>query len=210
LDYSLYFITAEENPPGHTDYSLVQEAVAGGATIVQLRKKVMPIRQLLTLAEKLKELTVHFGVPLIINDRVDLALAVNADGVHLGLDDFPVERARRLLGSKKIIGATVRSAEQAARAQLEGADYLGAGAVYPTGSKAGAAMIGLGGLAEICRAVKLPVVGIGGIGPGKAGPVIRAGAAGVAVISALAGAKDPAGAARLLLDEIRQERAQKG
>jgi thiamine-phosphate pyrophosphorylase len=138
-------------------------------------------------------------VPLIVNDRVDVALAIDADGVHVGQDDMPAPLARRLLGAGRILGVSAGTVEEALQAQADGADYLGTGDVYGTPSKADAgAPIGVAGLAAVARAVAIPVVAIGGIQVGNAAAAIRAGASGVAVISAVVGAPDPEAAARAL------------
>jgi thiamine-phosphate pyrophosphorylase len=182
--------------PGGDLVRAVEEAVAGGVTLVQLREKGRSSRELFTLALKLRELTRKQGVPLIINDRLDIALAAGADGVHLGQSDLPVGEARRIGGEGLVIGASAHNPEEARRAEAEGADYLGAGAVFPTESKGDiTALIGLEGLAAICGAVRIPVVGIGGIGPARLREVKAAGAAGAAVISAILSRPDTRAAA---------------
>jgi thiamine-phosphate pyrophosphorylase len=182
--------------PGGDLVGAVEEAVTGGVTLVQLRGKEYPSRELFTLALELRKLTRKHGVPLIINDRLDIALAAEADGVHLGQSDLPVAEARRVAGGNFVIGASAHNPGEARRAEAAGADYLGAGAVFPTGSKGDiAALIGPGGLAAICGAVRIPVVGIGGIGPANVREVKAAGAAGIAVISAILSRPDAGAAA---------------
>jgi thiamine-phosphate pyrophosphorylase len=154
--------------------------------MVQLREKEASAGEFFALAKELLALTRPLRVPLIINDRLDIALAAGADGLHIGQSDLPIREARRIAGGDFIIGVSAATCEEALEAERGGAGYIGAGAVFPTGSKADvSAVIGTGGLAAICAAVKIPVVGIGGIGPGNAREVMEAGAAGVAVISAI-------------------------
>lgn len=199
IDLSLYVITDRLLSRGRTHLEVVEKAVAGGATCIQLREKEAAVttRELFVLAEKLRTLTREKGVALIINDRLDVALAVGADGVHLGQDDLPLGVARRLLLPGMILGASASDPRQARRAQAAGAAYLGAGAVFGTSTKpdAGAA-IGPAVLNAVYRSVEIPVVGIGGITAANAGRVIAAGAAGVAVISSVVGAADITAAAR--------------
>lgn len=204
VDLSVYVISDRAAGRGRAHEELTEAAIAGGATIVQLREKVLTTRQFVEVAERAREIARRAGVPLIINDRVDVALAVDADGVHVGPDDLPVALARRLLGPHKIVGASVGTIEEAVAAERDGADYLGVGSVFATASKADAGEpIGIAGLREIARAVHLPVVGIGGIDPSNASEVIAAGAAGVAVISAVLGAEDVTAAARRLMEVVR-------
>lgn len=171
---------------------VVKAAIEGGATIIQLRDKHSTTVELLRLGKSIHVITKKFGIPLIINDRLDIALALDAEGVHLGQADMPVKIARKILGNKKIVGISVKTVEEALLAQKDGADYLGVGPIFTTKSKhdAGKA-IGLTNLAKITQAVSLPVVGIGGITTKNAKAVIQARACGIAVISAVMAAKDP-------------------
>jgi thiamine-phosphate pyrophosphorylase len=175
-------------------------ALAGGVTTVQLRAKGLSDRELLRAARALRARCRAAGALCIVNDRVDIALAADADGVHLGVDDLPVAEARQLLGPHAIIGYSPDGDADRLAAERAGADYLGVGPVYSTSTKldAGAA-IGLDGLARVARATSLPVVGIGGITLASASDVLRAGAAGVAVVGAIWNADDPQAAARQLL-----------
>ncbi len=174
---------------------------------MQLREKEMPTRQLVEEAAHTLTVTRRAGVPLLIDDRVDLALAVGADGVHLGQDDLPVAMARRLLGPDRIIGSSAGTEDEAVAAERDGADYLGVGSVFETSSKADAgAPIGLEGLRRIVHAVRIPVVAIGGVAHHNAASAIQAGAAGVAVISAVVGAEDVADAMRRLVEVVRAAR----
>jgi len=199
VDWSVYVIT-DRRVAGERDIlDVVRAAIRGGATVIQLREKEATTREMIRLGEALHEITRQAGIPLIVNDRVDVALAIDAEGVHVGQDDMPAAVARRLIGPDKILGVSAETVAQALEAQRDGADYLGVGDVYGTPTKPNAGPpIGVEGLAEIARAVSIPVVGIGGITPENAAAVIDAGAVGVAVISAVVGAADPEAAARRL------------
>ncbi|XP_010246307.1 PREDICTED: thiamine biosynthetic bifunctional enzyme TH1, chloroplastic isoform X1 [Nelumbo nucifera] len=173
---------------GHSITDVVKAAIEGGATIVQLREKVAETRDFFKTAEECLEMCRSYGVPLLINDRVDVALAIDADGVHIGQSDMPARVARILLGPEKIIGVSCKTPEQAEQAWLDGADYIGCGGVFPTTTKENNLTIGLEGLKTVCLASKLPVVAIGGIGVGNAHSVMKIGIPslkGVAVVSAL-------------------------
>ncbi len=179
--------------------SLARAAIEGGATMLQLRAKDRPTRDLVAFARALLPITRPAGVPLLINDRADVAAAVGADGVHLGPGDLAVEAARTLLGPSAIIGYSAGSPAEAAPAARRGASYLGTGDVFGTRTKPDAdAPIGLHGLAAVARATALPIVAIGGVNESNAPDAIAAGASGVAVVSAITGAPDPAAAARAL------------
>jgi thiamine-phosphate pyrophosphorylase len=175
--------------------------------MVQLREKEASTGEFYRIALEIKALTRRHHIPLVINDRLDIALAVEAEGLHIGRSDLPLPAARRLAGKKMFIGVSASTVEEARRAEAEGADYLGVGAVYPTGSKADAGeAIGLAALAAICGAVKIPVAGIGGVNAGNAAEVMRAGAAGIAVISGILSQPDIREAARnlrMILDAAR-------
>jgi len=178
---------------------LAKLAIAGGADTIQFRQKEGATRQMIRVAGEMRDLCQRAGVTFIINDRVDVAIASDADGVHLGQDDFPIPLARKLLGEKAIIGGSAGSMEEAHRCLREGADYIGFGPVYPTTSKEDAGpAAGLGLMKQIVEAIPLPIVAIGGIGVNNASPVIQAGAHGIAVISAVCCQQDPAEAARCL------------
>ncbi len=178
---------------------IARQAVSGGATMLQVRAKSATTRQLLELTVRVIEIARERNVPVIMNDRADVALITGADGVHLGEDDLPVAAARRILGPEAIVGFSAGTPRVARLAQLDGADYLGAGDVFGTASKLDAdPPIGLAGLSAVAAATDLPVVAIGGIGPENAADAVRAGAVGVAVISAVVRAGDICGAARTL------------
>ncbi len=199
IDWSLYVITDAKLSRGRSHLEVIRAAIAGGATVVQYREKEGTTRQMIGEARALRELARQAGIPFIVNDRVDIALAVDADGVHVGQDDMPAPLARKLMGPGKIVGVSVDNLEQALQAEEDGADYVGAGPIFATPTKPDAAPpIGLEGLAEICRRVSIPVVAIGGINERNAAAVIAAGAAGVAVVSAIVAAPDVEAAARRL------------
>ena len=185
----------------------VEEALLGGATLVQIREKEISSRAYLELARRLKEVTDRYGVPLIVNDRVDIALAVDADGVHVGPDDLPVSFARRLLGPDKIVGASASSLEEALAFQAQGADYLGVGAVFPTATKQVTEKVDLETLARIKAAVRIPVAAIGGIDAGNAPEVMKTGVDGVAVVSAILNRPDIREATRGLLSKLKKEKS---
>ena len=186
---------------------VIRAAIEGGATVVQYREKEGTTRRLLEESLALRRLTREAGVPFIVNDRVDVALAVEADGVHVGQDDMPAAVTRRLMGRDKIVGVSATNLQEALQAEKDGADYLGAGPVFATPTKPDAApAMGLEGLAEICRRVSIPVVAIGGINEQNAATVIEAGADGVAVISAVVAAPAVAAAARRLREVIEATR----
>lgn len=206
LDLSVYVITDRWAAGERSILDVVRAAIRGGATVVQLREKQATAREMIELAQALHQVTRAAGVPLIINDRLDVALAVDAEGVHVGQDDMPAAITRRLIGPDRILGVSAGTVEEARQAERDGADYLGVGDVYGTPTKPDAgAPIGVAGLAKIARAVSIPVVGIGGITAENAAAVIQAGAAGVAVILAVVGAADPEAAARRLREAAKRE-----
>ncbi len=181
--------------------ALAQMAVAGGADAIQFRQKEGSTRALIETAIAVKHAC--GDVPLIVNDRVDVAIAVEADGVHLGQDDFPIEKARVLLGEDAVIGGTAKTLVQARQCVADGADYIGFGPIYATGSKSDAGMVkGLEDLREMVSGVNIPIIAIGGIAIENAGEVMRAGAHGIAVISAVCCQPDPTAATHRLMDQI--------
>ena len=204
LDLRLNAIVDPERAGGHRLADLAAQCARGGATLVQLRDKHSETRLLIEEARAIKKSLAPFAVPFVVNDRVDVAMAAAADGVHLGQDDMAVEDARWLLGPNAIIGLSVKSVEEADAARLDLVDYVGSGGIYATSSKQQkAAPIGPAGLARIVatlrrRVPNLPICGIAGIDASNAGEVIAAGADGVAVISALSLVPNPESAAREL------------
>ena len=201
LDYlKLYLVTDSGLSLGRPIDKVVESAVAGGVTVVQLREKAASTREFYKLAMRLKDILRGTGVPLIINDRLDIALAVDAAGLHIGQEDLPVAVARKLLGPGKILGVTAATPGDAVKAQNDGADYLGSGAVYPTVTKPGKAILSMAVLSQIKQAVTIPVVAIGGITAENLAPVRQAGVDGVAVVSAVLDSVDPGAAARELIE----------
>ena len=199
--FETYLVTQTDLSEGRSTETIVDGAIAGGVDAVQVREKHRDAAEQLSIARALREPTADAAVALIVNDRVDVAVAANADGVHLGDEDLPVDVARAQLGEDAIIGRSVSTVEGARVAERAGADYLGVGAVFETGSKDVAEdqqAIGLELIEEIDGAVDVPFVGIGGITPERAGDVVAAGADGVAVISAITAADDPEAATREL------------
>jgi len=207
FDGSLYLVTDRRMAGSRPLAEVVGAAIRGGVTCVQLREKTCGTREFMEQADALLPMMRRRGIPLIINDRIDVALAVGADGVHLGQKDMPLASARRIFGSDRIIGVSAESLEDALAAEEGGADYLGVSPIYATPTKTDTApALGLEGLRRIRAAVKLPLVGIGGLNRDNAADVIRNGADGVAVVSAIMKATDPEAAARELAVEIRRYR----
>ena len=203
IDYSLYLVTDRTLSLGRSTVEVVRAAIRGGVSCVQLREKGCSTREFMDEARLLKALLAGTGVPLFINDRLDVALAVGADGVHLGQNDLPIADARRLVGNRMIIGISAESVADAIRAEAEGADYIGASPVFTTPTKTDTAPpLGLDGLRAIRRAVQLPLVAIGGIDADNASQVLRAGADGLAVVSAIVSAPCPRTAAAGLRQRI--------
>lgn len=207
IDYSLYLVTDRGLACGRSTLEIVKAAVQGGVTCVQLRDKECSTLDFIEQARTVKDFLKARGVPLVINDRVDVALAVEADGVHLGQTDMPLEIAKKILGSSMFIGISAESLEDALEAEKGGADYLGVSPIYATPTKTDTApALGLEGLRDIRKAVNIPLVGIGGLNPGNAPAVIRNGADGVAVVSAIVAADDPGQAAaelKRIIDEAK-------
>ncbi|MDP6779307.1 MAG: thiamine phosphate synthase [Candidatus Latescibacteria bacterium] len=207
---TLHVLTDTVLQSRYSHLELARLAVAGGADTIQYRQKAGSTRKMIETASALQRLCADAGATLIVNDRVDVAIASGADGVHLGQDDFPLGRARDLLGPEVVIGGTAKTLDQVQVAASEGADYVGFGPIYPTGSKADAGEVkGLEGLARISRSSPIPVVAIGGIGIATAAGVISAGARGIAVISAVCCQDDPQAAAARLIAEIAAGRTRK-
>jgi thiamine-phosphate pyrophosphorylase len=200
----LHVLTDHGLSRGRDLLTVAKAALDGGATVLQLRNKTASTRTLVEEGVALRALTRERGALLIVNDRIDVALAVDADGAHVGQDDMPTALARQLLGPERILGVSAGNLEEAAEAVLAGADYLGVGPIYATGSKADAGpAVGTALLQELATRYSLPLVAIGGISAENVSVVIRAGATGVAVISAVVSANDIAGATWHLLAAIR-------
>ena len=189
-DLLLYAVTDRHWLEGRTLKEVVKESLDGGVTFVQLREKTLEDEKFLEEARELKELCKKYNVPFVINDNVDIAIAMDADGVHVGQSDMEAGDVRAKLGPDKIIGVSAENVEQAVLAEKRGADYLGVGAVFPTGSKDDAADVSYETLKAICEAVSIPVIAIGGINEGNVSKLAGSGIVGVAVISAIYAAKD--------------------
>ena len=203
LDLRLYLVVGPTDCRGRPLPEVVAAAVEGGVTLVQLRDKLSPTREVMASAERLLELLRPRGVPLLLNDRADVALAVGADGVHVGQDDLPAEAARHLLGSGAIVGLTADRPDEVDAAQEAPVDYLGSGPIYPTSTKDGVADAwGVDGFRDLRRRSRHPVVAIGGVTAETAAAAVRAGADGVAVVSAICAADDPERAARRLREAV--------
>ncbi len=211
IDYSLYVITDRALAKGRSHTDVAREAIAGGANVIQLRDKDATTLELCTIGVAIKEITSRAGATFIMNDRLDVALAVDADGVHLGQDDMPTIAARKILGGK-ILGVSVENPEQAARAEAEGADYVAIGPIYEArASKADAGPpVGAHAITAIRKATRLPIIAIGGIKIGHAAEVMQAGADGIAVISAVISAPDISVAARDFRKRIGEARLRHG
>jgi thiamine-phosphate pyrophosphorylase len=204
VDYSVYLVTDRDLARGRTTLEIVAAAIRGGVSCIQLREKTCSTREFIDEALAIRSLLARHEIPLIINDRVDVALAVKADGIHLGQKDMPCSMARQLIPESMIVGISVESLDDAVAAQKDGADYLGVSPIYPTPTKTDTAQaLGLEGLRSIRSEVDLPLVGIGGLNADNAAAVIYNGADGVAVVSAIVAADDPEAATRDLIEIVR-------
>ena len=191
----MYFITDSTNFAEEEFLYRVEQALMGGVTLLQLREKDKTTREYIDLANKVHTLTKKYNVPLIIDDRVDVALAIDAEGVHVGQSDMPVSIARKLMGDDKIVGATTKTVEQAVEAYAQGADYLGVGAIYPTTTKVKTVLTSTETLGNICSAVPIPVNAIGGLNKDNIDVLKGIPIAGICVVSAIMKADDPKQAA---------------
>ena len=198
----LYVIVDTQALLKRSHIDVARAAIAGGARVIQLRDKISTKKELLPIAEQLKQLCAEHDVLFIINDHLDLLLAVDADGLHLGQDDLPIKTTRRLLPVDKILGISTRTVDGAVAAQAEGADYIAVGAMYPTPSKQAAQVVGVERLSQVRQAVTLPLVAIGGINQENAAAVMAAGADSIAVIRAVVRAQAPEKAAREIVNII--------
>ena len=199
VDYSLYLVTERVLSRGRTLLEIVPAAVQGGVTCVQLREKACTTREFIDLAQIILAFLKPKGIPLIINDRLDVAQAIGADGIHLGQSDMPLPMARAIVGDYMLIGISAESLSDAVQAEKQGADYIGVSPIFKTPTKDDTAPpLGLTGLREIREAVGIPLVGIGGLNETNAGEVIKNGADGLAVVSAIVSADDPETSARNL------------
>ncbi len=198
LDTTLYFITDSTTVPEERFLPVVEAACKGGATIIQLREKNRSTREYMQLAEAVHNVTSRYNVPLIIDDRVDVALAIGAEGVHVGQTDMPVHIARKLMGKDKIVGATTKTVPQALEAYEQGADYLGVGAIYPTTTKVVTILTSVDTLKAIVKAVPINVNAIGGLNKDNIDVLKGSGISGICAVSAIMKANDPENATREL------------
>ena len=203
-DLLVYAVTDRSWLYGESLYSQVEKALKGGATFIQLREKELDEEQFLKEAMEIKELCKRYHVPFVINDNVEIAVKVEADGVHVGQSDMEAGNVRDKLGKDKIIGVSTQTVEQALLAEKQGADYLGVGAVFPTGTKLDAVEVGYDRLQEICNAVHIPVVAIGGITRENIIQLKGSGVSGVAVVSAIFASKDIEAATKELCNKTKE------
>ena len=202
LDTKLYLVTDSTGLAESEFLGRVESALKGGVTLLQLREKETSTREYMSLAERVLALAHSYGIPLLIDDRLDVAMAVGADGVHLGQSDMPVSIARRIAGPDIIIGATAKTVPQAREAWEQGADYLGVGAIFPTTTKVKTVLTSVDTLRDICAAVPIPANAIGGLNAGNIDILRGVPVAGVCVVSAIMKSPDPEQAARGLLEAI--------
>ena len=202
FDPTLYFVTNSTGRSEEEFLRILEEACQGGVTLVQLREKDRGGREYLHLAHAAKAVTDKYNIPLLIDDRVDVAIACDCAGVHVGQSDIPVDVARKLLGPDKIVGATAKTVPQAVEAYEQGADYIGCGAIYPTKTKVVTVITSVDHLKDICQAVPIPVNAIGGLNKDNIGVLKGTGIAGICVVSNIMEAKDPAKTTRELKGEV--------
>jgi thiamine-phosphate pyrophosphorylase len=203
VDFNLYLITDRGNTRGRDLSFVVEEALKGGVKAVQLREKDLPSRDLYETAYEMRKLTSHYGARLFINDRVDIALAVDADGVHLGASSMPIHRARKIFGKGRMIGVSCHNMVTALSAQDKGADFITFGPVFYTPSKSVYGNpVGVGKLADIIELLNIPVFALGGINRGNITHVVEAGGEGIALVSAIIAAEDPHEATKTLLSYL--------
>lgn len=199
IDLSLYLVT-DNSEDEEKFLKTIEEAINGGVSVVQIREKTADTLEFYNLALKVKEITIKYNVPLIINDRVDVALAVDADGVHVGQSDMPCDITRELIGKNKILGVSAATIDEAKKAEKDGADYIGTGAVFPTSTKDDAPSITKKDLKNIVDSINIPVVAIGGITIENAKELKNTGISGLSVVSAIMSADNPKKASEKLLN----------
>ncbi|MCC9260824.1 thiamine-phosphate synthase [Methanobrevibacter woesei] len=199
LDLSLYLVTDKRNKTDDEFLEIIEEAIKGGTTVVQIREKEGETLDFYNLALKVKEITSKYNVPLIVNDRIDVALAIKSEGVHIGQTDMPADVARSLIGDEMILGVSASTVEEARKAEKDGADYIGTGAVFPTATKDDAPSITKDDLKEVTGSINIPTVAIGGITLENANELAGTGIAGISVVSAIMNSKDPKIASENLL-----------
>ena len=199
IDLSLYLVT-DKSDDVEKFLRTIEEAIHGGVSVVQIREKTADTLDFYNLALKVKQITTKYNVPLIINDRVDVALAIDADGVHVGQSDMPCEVTRKLVGPDKIVGVSAATIEEAKKAEKDGADYIGTGAVFPTATKDDAPKITKKDLKEIVKSINIPVVAIGGITIDNAHELTDTGIKGLSVVSAIMSSDNPKKSSEKLLN----------
>ena len=199
LNLSLYLVT-DKSDDVEKFLNTIEEAIKGGVSVVQIREKTADTLDFYNLALKVKEITTKYNIPLIINDRVDVALAIDAEGVHVGQSDMPCDITRALVGHDKIVGVSAATIEEAKKAEKDGADYIGTGAVFPTATKDDAPKITKKDLKEIVDSINIPVVAIGGITIENASELIDTGISGLSVVSAIMSSDDPKKSSEKLLN----------
>lgn len=203
IDYTLYLVSDRDVLKGRDLCEAIEQSIKGGVTLVQLREKDISSLDFYNLAVSVKKITDKHNVPLIINDRIDIALAVDAAGVHVGQSDIPTKVARKIIGEDKILGISAATLEEAKLAEAEGADYLGIGAVFPTDTKKDARSVSIELLGEIKKSLTVPVVGIGGINENNAELLKQSKIDGIAVVSAILGKDDIEQAAKNMLGKFK-------
>lgn len=203
IDYSLYLVTERSLLCNIELEKAVEQAILGGSTLVQLREKNLSTMDFYNTAINVKKVTDKYNAPLIIDDRLDIALAVDAAGIHVGQSDMPCDIARKIIGTDKILGVSAHNVEEALKAQKDGADYLGVGAIFPTGTKNDAEDVSIETLKEIVQKVDIPVVAIGGVSEENVDKLSDTGIAGISVVSAILGKKDIRKAAENLKAAVR-------
>lgn len=199
IDLSLYLVT-DNSEDVEKFLNTIEEAIKGGVTVVQIREKTADTLDFYNLALKVKEITSKYDVPLIVNDRVDIALAIDADGVHVGQSDMPCDVTRKLIGQNKILGVSAATVKEAKKAESDGADYIGTGAVFPTTTKDDADSVTKDELTEIVKSIDIPVVAIGGINLDNACELNGTGIAGLSVVSAIMSSDNPKKSSQELLN----------
>jgi thiamine-phosphate pyrophosphorylase len=205
-DFTLYAITGEAFHPGRNVVDVMEEAMAGGADIIQLRDKTSSKRDVLEKAKRLREITKSYGALFIVNDHIDVALAVDADGIHLGQDDLPLKEARKIMGDR-IIGISTHAIEEARQAERDGADYIGVGPVFPTKSKVDVVdPVTTSYVRQVAAEIQIPWAAIGGIKLHNVDEVLAAGAARICAISEIVGSSDVKGACQAFLSKINKYR----
>ena len=204
VDYTLYLVTDRDVLRGRDLIKCIEDSILGGVTLVQLREKNVTSREFYEIAIKVKEVTSRYNIPLIINDRLDIALAIDADGLHIGQKDLPASVARKILGKDKILGVSAATLQESLKAEKDGADYLGVGAVFSTSTKKDTRDVSYETLSSITSSVNIPVVAIGGINEKNVTKLKESNIDGIAVISCILGKEDVKGAAEKMLDRFKE------